>query len=438
MHELNYENIFDRLFPIMRSITGPGYRASLEIMSEFIPFSIEKFPSGQQIFDWTVPNEWVINDAYLLDPDGKKIIDMHENNLCVLGYSTPIDTTMPLSELQKNLFSIPEKPDSVPYVFSYYKQNWGLCLSHNQRQNLKEGSYKVKIDSHFKDGFVELGISKLVSTEKVSKGTVVISSYLCHPSLANNELSGPLVMIGLYKKIKSWKKRYHDYVFLVNPETIGSICYLSKYGNDLIDNMTHGIVLTCLGGPQKRLTYKLSRVGDSNLDSICKLLAENQEIELRKFDVGGSDERQFCSPGFNLPMGQFARTVYAEYDGYHNSSDDKNFVQLENFPNTVSSLEKILYYADLNHAFEREMPFCELQLGKRNLYPNINSEQTSTDSSDEVKDKQEQLLSILNILANADGLTTPSAIVKDTGISMENLFKYINFLLEKNLINYVK
>ena len=422
----------------MRSITGAGYRESLSIMSEFIPFEIEKFPSGQKVFDWTVPPEWEINDAYLFDPDGNKILDMHDNNLCVIGYSTPIDATLSLSELQKNLFSIPEKPDSIPFVFSYYKENWGLCLSHNQRKNLKDGNYKVKIDSHFKDGFVELGISKLTSTEKLSKGTVVVSTYLCHPSLANNELSGPLVMLGLYEKIKNWKKRYHDYVFLVNPETIGAICYLSKYGDELIENMSHGVVLTCLGGHKKKLSYKLSRAGNSKLDSICKLLENVGEINVRKFDIGGSDERQFCSPGFNLPMGQFARTVYDDYDAYHTSNDDKKFVELENFPSTVRSLEKILYYADLNQTFQREMPFCELQLGKRNLYPNINSEQTRKSSADEVEDKQTQLQAILNILANADGHTTPADIAADTGISMDNLYKYMDVLLEKKLINYTE
>jgi len=245
------ENVFDELFPICRSITGPGYQRSLEIISRSIPFELLKFQTGSQVFDWQVPPEWIIRDAYLVGPDGDKVLDFKKNNLHVLNFSEPVDKYLELEELQKHLHSIPELPSAIPYVTSYYRRTWGFCLAHEQRKQLKPGRYRAIVESEFKDGNVVVG-------EHVLKGEssreVLLSTYLCHPSMANNELSGPLVQMGLYNRIKSWPKRRLTYRFVIHPETIGSICYLSRRGEDLKRNMIAGLVLTCLGGDKTFLT----------------------------------------------------------------------------------------------------------------------------------------------------------------------------------------
>ena len=227
----NLEKVFDELFPICRSITGDGYRKSLKILKRYLPFKIKKYPSGKKVFDWEVPLEWNIKDAFIKNSKGLRIVDFNENNLHILNYSHSIKKIIKLEDLNKNLHSIPKQPNAIPYVTSYYKKNWGFCLTHNQRKKLKNDKYSVFIDSSFKKGSVEWGeylLKKTVSDKSIKKDTILITSYLCHPSLANNELSGPLFLLLLYQKIKSWKKRKYNYLFVVNPETIGSICLIHK------------------------------------------------------------------------------------------------------------------------------------------------------------------------------------------------------------------
>ena len=419
----NLEKTFDQLFPICRSITGDGYRQSFNLIKKFIPFKKYKYQTGKKVFDWKIPNEWNIKDAYVENSKGEKIIDFNQNNLHVLNYSVPINRVMPLSELEKHLYSIPHSPNYIPYVTSYYKKKWGFCLTHNQRIKLKNENYKVLINSSLKKGFVEWGehlLKKTVKDNSLKKDTILITSYLCHPSMANNELSGPLIQILIYLKLKRLKKRRFNYLFAINPETIGSICLIHKNLKFLKENLLSGIVLTCLGGPEKKLSYKLSRAGNSVFDKEFIKMAKNKKIKIRKFDTSGSDERQYCSSECNLPVGQLARTVYGNYKEYHTSADDKKFVKLNMFEKTANEIFNFIKNNEKEIFLRRKQPYCEIQLGKRNLYPNTNSPNTWKDSSDNILNSKDQFEIITTILSNADGLTRLSEVKFSKKYSYEN------------------
>jgi aminopeptidase-like protein len=434
---INVNKIFDELFPICRSITGQGYRSSFNIIKKFIPFKKHKYPTGKKVFDWTVPNEWNIREAYIQNSAGKKIIDFNQNNLHLMSYSIPVNKRISLSELNRNLHSIPHMPKDIPYVTSYYKKNWGFCLSHKQRLKLANENYKVFINSSLKKGFVEWGeflLKKTVKDKSVKKDTILITSYLCHPSMANNELSGPLIQILLYLKLKKLKQRKFNYLFVINPETIGSICFIHKNLKFLKENIFSGLVLTCLGGPQKKLSYKLSRMGDSVFDRYFKKLAKSKKIDIRKFDPTGSDERQYCSSEVNLPIGQLARTVYGKNKEYHTSADNKKFVKLEKFEKTANEIFDFIRDNENQTFLRRQQPYCELQLGKRGLYPNINSPLTQKDSSDEIHKSKAQLNIIQNILTSADGVTSLSDLKISSIYKEETIKHFYEKLKKKNLI----
>jgi len=426
-------SLFNELFPILRSITGAGYIKSLNILSRYIKFKKIKYPSGKKIFDWTVPKEWVIKDAYV-KAGGKKIIDLKKNNLHIVNYSSPVNKMMSLSQLDKHLYSIKERPKIIPYVTSYYKKQFGFCIEHQKRQKLKDVDYQVVIDSKFINGNVVNGISEIKGE---TKKTILISSYLCHPSMANNELSGPLTMVGLYDKIKRWKNRQYNYLFLINPETIGSLCFLSNYKEFLKNNLDSGLVLTCLGGPKKKLTYKKSRVGTSSLDKIFTNLSNDGKVRLREFDpTGGSDERQYCASELNLPVGQVARTVYGEFYQYHTSADNKKLMQISQVIKSVSEIESILKTNDGLYALKRYMPYCELQLGKRDLYPNINSSGTRNSSSDSLLKNRKQLNILLYILSYADGKNNIVDISNRSGFTLAEVKTVLNMCIKKKFIKY--
>lgn len=434
---LNLEKIFDELFPICRSITGNGYRKSFNIIKRFIPFKKYKYQTGKKVFDWSIPKEWNIKNAYVANLKGEKIIDFKKNNLHVMNYSTPVNKTMTLSSLDRNLYSIKNQPNDIPYVTSYYKKNWGFSLSHNQRIKLSNENYKVFIDSSLKKGFVEWGeyiLKKNVKDNSIKKHTILISSYLCHPSMANNELSGPLIQILIYLKLKRLKKRRFNYLFAINPETIGSICLIHKNLKFLKENLLSGIVLTCLGGPEKKLSYKLSRAGNSVFDKKFIQMEKNKKVKIREFDTNGSDERQYCSSECNLPVGQLARTVYGQNKEYHTSADDKKFVKLNMFEKTANEIFNFIKNNEKEIFLRRRQPYCEIQLGKRNLYPNTNSPNTWKDSSDNILNSKDQLEIITNILSNADGLTCLSTVKFSKKYSEKNLKKIYNMLKRKNVL----
>ena len=429
------DTLFDKLFPICRSITGPGFLESLKILQTEVPFIIESVPSGTKVFDWEIPLEWRINDAYLMGPDGKKYADFKESNLFVVNYSEPVDTVLPLDELKNHLYTNPKVPYAILYVTSYYDRKWGFCIPFNKYNKLPRGNYHAYIDSKFTQGNLYYGQTVL---EGSSKKEILLTSYLCHPSLANNELSGPLVLTALYNRIKRWSTRFYTYRFLINPETIGSISYLWKYGAHLKNNLISGAVLTCLGGPNDTLTYKLSRKSDSLLDKVVKntQLLDDNKIIIRNFTpLNGSDERQFCSPGFNLPVGQFARTMYGEYDEYHNSADNKDFMKIESLIDTINSIESVLKKVEYSGNFINLKPYGEPMLSKYDLYPTVNSPLHWEDSSDNIKhDKRKLLNTVLLLLSYCDGSKSLVGISTEFEIPLTYLISVVKLLEPKKLI----
>jgi aminopeptidase-like protein len=429
------DTIYDRLFPLMRSITGDGIEQSLAIMAEAMPLDIFGVPSGTQVFDWETPPQWNCRSACLTGPDGAVVCDMAQSNLHVVNYSEGVDRHLTLEELQPHLHSLPHLPDAVPYVTSYYNRTWGFCLSHTQRLALKPGTYRVHIDADFSTGRVPLAHTFL---DGDSRREILIPSYLCHPSLANNELSGPLVLLGLYHRLKAWPRRRHRFRFVLNPETIGSLCYLHLYGDDLMANVDAGLVLTCLGGPGN-LTYKTSRRETATVDRLADhWQARGEAIRLRPFTpTGGSDERQYCAPGFNLPVGQFARCAYGEYDGYHNSLDTKAFMTIDALVRSIDEIEAFLQELDMVGPWVNQSPFGEPQLGRRGLYPNINSAATWGASSDEVFDGRKILERILTVLNYSDGGRDLVAIAGKANCTVRDLLPVVTRLEQGGLLKSI-
>jgi aminopeptidase-like protein len=362
------EKYFDKLWPICRSITGDGLRESLQIIGEIIPLEITEVPSGKQVFDWTVPNEWNIRDAYIITPQGEKIACFKNNNLHVVNYSVPVNHELTLPELLPHLHTIPEIPEAIPYITSYYKENWGFCLDYNTLKSLpKEGTYRVFIDSTLKPGSLTYGQFYLPGK---SQREILFSTYCCHPSMANNELSGPLATAFLAAEIAKIEDRQYSYRFLFAPETIGVIAFLHEWGETLKKNLAAGYVLTCVGDNGK-LHYKKSRQSDA----LCDLAAEHvlkysgKDYKVEPFSVGGSDERQFCSPGFNLPVGSLMRTPYQRYHEYHTSLDNKNIICFNSLWDTVKMYLSIAELLEINQYYTSQLRGCEPQLGKRGMYP---------------------------------------------------------------------
>lgn len=424
-------SLFDELFFIPRSITGKGIRKSLNIFRKFINFKIYKTKSGKKIFDWTVPNEWVIDDAYIINPKGKKICNFKENFLHLVGYSKKINTNLNLKEIKKKIFTIPKYPNYIPYVTSYYKEDWGFCMKHNDFKKLNKGNYKAIVKSRFIKGSVDFGLTKLNGK---TKKNFLLSSYLCHPNLANNELSGPLVLLGLYKRIKNWKNRNFNYFFLLNPETIGSICFIKKFKNKILNNLQGGLVLTSLGGRNKNLSYKLSKNESSQLNKlILNLEKYDKNIETRKFSpASGSDERQFCSPGLNSPIGQIARDPDGTYKEYHTSADNKSYMNIDKILNSIDQIEEFLKLNDYNCNIYSQSPYSEPQLGKRNLYDKLNNKIIQRNT---IKKQSNSLRYYLtNILSLSDGQHTLVDIANKLEVSSFLILEYVKVLIKEKLI----
>ena len=413
---------FDRLWPICRSITGPGYRESLDIFAQRMPMERHRFPTGKKIFDWTVPKEWVVRDAYLRDPQGKKRADFKSCNVHLVGYSTPKRARLKLSELKEHLHSLPELPKAIPYLTSYYKERWGFCLSHEELTSLPDGEYEVFIDSELKDGHVEIGEAVLPGE---SKEEILFSSYLCHPSLANNELSGPLVLVFLYEKIKAMPRRRYTYRFALMPETIGSLCYLSLRGAHLKKKLAAGFQMTCLGGPS-HLIYKKSRRGNTLADRAAALVLRDQgKHEILEFDPSlGSDEQQYGSPGFDLPVGCLMRTMYGRYSEYHTSLDNKEFMTIESLERTLAAYVDLVHALESNRVWVNTSPYGEPQLGKRGLYPTLGSQKMLEDS----------LRGLLWLLNLADGSQDLLEIAERSGQPLRRLAESAERLSEAGLL----
>lgn len=386
------EKYFDKLWPICRSITGNGLRESLSIINEIAPLKITEVPTGSKVFDWEIPKEWNISDAYIITPAGEKICDFKLNNLRVVNYSTPVDMEVSYEELVPHLHYITEMPEAIPYITSYYKETWGFCLTFNEFQSLeKTGKYKVVIQSTLLAGSLTYGEAILQGS---SAKEILFSTYLCHPSMANNELSGPLVQAFLYQKISAIKNRRYTYRFVFAPETIGVISYLFNEGEGLKKNLEAGYVLTCCGDNGK-LVYKKSKRGNAASDTTALHVLRNQKLpfEVIPFSVGGSDERQYCSSGFNLPVGSLTRSMYQRYKEYHTSLDNKSFISFEAMVETVEVYYAMAMALEQNQYYKCTVPNCEPQLGKRGLYP----------SSVGPTESRHALHNMMHLISYADG-----------------------------------
>lgn len=377
------------LYPICRSITGNGVRQSFEIVSKYIPLTLYEVRTGTKVFDWTVPKEWNIRDAYIKDASGKKIVDFKNSNLHVLNYSVPVHKRVKLEELKEHLYSSPEHPKWIPYRTSYYKEAWGFCVSHDQLLALDDGEYEVFIDSSLNDGsltYAECFLPGELSDE------ILIFTHTCHPSLCNDNLSGISLAVFLIRYLMHQKNRY-SYRFVFAPTTIGSIVWLAQNETN-VHKIKHGLVCT-LVGDTRNFTYKRSRRHNAEIDQVVEhvLQSRGKEYKIIDFFPFGYDERQFCSPGLNLPVGCLTRATYGQYPEYHTSADNLEFVKVSSLEESLDLFQEILFVLESNKKYINQSPKGEAQLGKRGLYSMIGANSQKMDSQ----------LALLWILNASDG-----------------------------------
>jgi aminopeptidase-like protein len=380
-----YQLIVD-LYPICRSITGDGVRQTLRYLQQFIKLQLSEIPTGTPVFDWTIPKEWSIQDAYIKNFQGEKIVDFQSSNLHVLNYSCPIHQTVSLSELKAHLFSLPDRPNWIPYRTSYYQENWGFCLTHNQLESLQEGDYEVCIDSTLADGHLTYGECFLPGD---THEEVLFSCHCCHPSLCNDNLSGIAVATFLARYLHDRPRRY-SYRFLFIPGTIGSIAWLSQ-NHDRVFQIKHGLAIAGVGDAG-HLHYKKSRQGNAEIDRVVAYVLQQsqQPYTLNDFSPYGYDERQFCSPGFNVPFGSLTRSPFDTYPEYHTSADNLDFVSPAALADSLSTYQAIVDVLEHNQTYRSTNPYCEPQLGKRGLYGTFGGKKTT-------KDEEMALLWVLNL-----------------------------------------
>lgn len=416
----NLHSLAQRLYPICRSLTGDGVRETLTILQEYIPkLNMYEVPTGSQCSDWTVPDEWNIKDAYIIDPAGIKIVDFNASNLHVMGYSEPVDEKISLKDLLPHLYSDAEQPEAIPYRTSYYERRWGFCLSHDQLSTLQEGEYHVYIDSTLTRGSMSYG-ELLIKGE--SQQEIFISTYICHPSMANNELSGIVVTTFIAQWLLSQENLRYSYRIIFIPETLGSICYLSKYIDVMKKNIIAGFNVTCIGD-EGGYSFLHTRAGDTLVDSIVEHVLKNIEPNyvVYPFIESGSDERQYGSPGVDLPVVSVMRSKYNEYPEYHTSFDDMSVIT----PNGLyGGYRYLLYCIECLEANQNLnlLTLAQPQLGKRGLYPNLSKSKLGVWHK-----------SIVDLLSYADGRSLLE-IADEINMPMWELFDVVDVLKQHNLI----
>jgi aminopeptidase-like protein len=403
------------LYPICRSITGDGVRRTLGVVDREVGLVVHEVPTGTQVLDWTVPREWNVRDAWVADPSGRRVIDFRASNLHLVSYSVPVRARMPLAELKRHLFTLPEHPDWVPYRTSYYAEAWGFCASQRLVDGLPDGDYEVCVDTTLADGHLTYG-EHVVPGE--TEEEVLVSCHVCHPSLANDNLSGIAVATRLARMLGERRPRF-TYRFLFVPGTIGSITWLAR-NEDRLGRIRHGLVLACVGDPGQ-LTYKRSRRGDAEVDrAVAHVLASSgRPHELQDFSPYGYDERQYCSPGFDLPVGCLSRTPYARYPQYHTSADDLDLVRPEHLQDTLEACWEVVGVLEGNRRYLNLSPKGEPQLGRRGLYGSIGGRS-------DTEQRQMAMLWVLNLsdgdhslLDVADRAGLPFALVAEVAGTLE-------------------
>ena len=416
--ELMYR-LAERLYPICRSITGNGVRETLSILNEFIPVTITEVPTGTKVLDWEIPDEWNIRDAWVKNENGQKIIDFKKLNLHALNYSVPVDKRITLNELKKHLYTIPEYPDWIPYRTSYYNRQWGFCMAHSQFENLPDGDYQVKIDADLKPGSLTYGE---VFIPGKTREEVLFSCHVCHPSLCNDNLSG-IVLATKLASILTKEKLAYSYRFLFIPGTIGSITWLSRNESNL-RNIKRGLVLTLLGDSTP-FQYKKSRQGNAEIDQIMEyVLSKKEGSKMLDFSPYGYDERQFCSPGYNLPVGRLSRTPFEEFAEYHTSADNLDFISSTNLSESLGLLLKAVFIIERNKKYINTHPKGEPQLGKRGLYNSVGGHQQN-------KEFQMALLWVLNL---SDGNHSLLDIAIKSEIDFEIIYNSSSLLHKFSLL----
>jgi aminopeptidase-like protein len=394
--------VIRRLFPLCRSLTGDGVRATFDVLEEQIPITRTELPSGTKVFDWIVPDEWNIRDAYIAAPDGTRVVDFRRSSLHVVSYSEPVRTRLPLEELRSRLYTLPDQPDVVPYRTSYYERTWGFCLSHRQLLDMLPGDYEVVIDSTLEPG--HLSYAELV-IEGEGEGEVLVSTYVCHPSLANDNLSGIAVATMLARELLERRPR-HTYRFLFAPGTIGPLAWLHENQHRL-DRIEHGLTLSCIGDGGD-FTYKRSRQGDAEVDRAMETVLRDSGAAHRivPWEPWGGDERQFCSPGFNLPVGCLMRTPHGEFAGYHTSADGLERIRPESLAEAVDVCLGLVELLETNRRCTNLSPWGEPQLGRRGLY-------RSAGGAVATPDDERALLWVLN---QSDGSTSLLDVARASGL----------------------
>ncbi len=410
-----------RLFPIGRSLTGAGVRESLAVLKEQIPeLEVREVPSGTQVFDWTIPKEWEITEGYIEDENGQRILDYAENNLHIIGYSTPVDQYVELDELLQYIRVEEEQPEVIPYVTSYYTPRFGFCMSKIKRDALKPGKYHMVIKSRLFGGV--LNYAELLLPGKSEK-EVLLSTYICHPSMANNELSGPVLAVELIKWLKTLDRKL-SYRLVIVPETIGSITYLSRNLEIMKRNVIAGFVLSCVGD-DRTYSYIETRNGNTLADKVMQNVLRYAYPEYKRYSFldRGSDERQYNAPGVDLPVCGFCRSKYAEYPEYHTSADNMSLISPKGLQGAFDVMQQVITALEYNKYY-RTNCLCEPQLGKRGLYPAVSR-----------KGIYHEVKKLTNLIAYADGKNDLIDISNRIGVPVCELTENLEKLLENGLLD---